>query len=61
LGTVNAIDTRSDVNFRYYATASPFEYETIRFLYVRKTLIEDEALHPRHRAKKADTNAPAGR
>ena len=60
LGTVNAIDTRSNVSFRYYATASPFEYETIRFLYVHKTLIEDEALHPRRRPDNADANAPAG-
>jgi phospholipid-binding lipoprotein MlaA len=61
LGVVNAIDTRSNISFRYYATASPFEYETIRFLYVHKTLIEDEALHPKRRANNADANAPAGR
>jgi hypothetical protein len=35
------------VNFRYYATGSPFEYENIRFLYVRKRLIEDEGLRAR--------------
>jgi phospholipid-binding lipoprotein MlaA len=44
LGVVNAVDQRSNVNFRYYATGSPFEYENIRFLYVRKRLIEDEGL-----------------
>jgi phospholipid-binding lipoprotein MlaA len=44
LGTVNAIDQRSNVNFRYYATGSPFEYENIRFLYVRKRLIEDQGV-----------------
>jgi phospholipid-binding lipoprotein MlaA len=44
LGTVNAVDQRSNVNFRYYSTGSPFEYENIRFLYVRKRLIEDEGL-----------------
>ncbi len=44
LGTVNAIDQRSNVSFRYYATGSPFEYENIRFLYVRKRLIEDEGV-----------------
>ncbi len=44
LGTVNAIDQRSNVSFRYYATGSPFEYENIRFLYVRKRLIEDQGL-----------------
>jgi phospholipid-binding lipoprotein MlaA len=44
LGPVNAVDQRSNVNFRYYSTGSPFEYENIRFLYVRKQLIEDEGL-----------------
>jgi phospholipid-binding lipoprotein MlaA len=44
LGPVNAVDQRSNVNFRYYSTGSPFEYENIRFLYVRKRLIEDEGL-----------------
>jgi phospholipid-binding lipoprotein MlaA len=47
LGTVNAVDQRSNVNFRYYSTGSPFEYENIRFLYVRKRLIEDEGLRAR--------------
>jgi phospholipid-binding lipoprotein MlaA len=45
LGFVNAVDQRANVNFRYYSTGSPFEYENIRFLYVRKRLIEDEGLH----------------
>jgi phospholipid-binding lipoprotein MlaA len=44
LGVVNAVDQRANVNFRYYSTGSPFEYENIRFLYVRKRLIEDEGL-----------------
>jgi phospholipid-binding lipoprotein MlaA len=44
LGTVNAVDQRANVNFRYYSTGSPFEYENVRFLYVRKRLIEDEGL-----------------
>jgi phospholipid-binding lipoprotein MlaA len=61
LGVVNAVDTRANVSFRYYATGSPFEYETVRFLYMRKTLIEDEALHAKGRPKPADPNAPAGR
>jgi phospholipid-binding lipoprotein MlaA len=61
LGTLNAIDTRSNVGFRYYATGSPFEYEVIRFLYVRKRLIEDEALHGRGKPKPRDVDAPAGR
>ena len=50
---VNGIDTRANISFRYYATGSPFEYETIRFLYMRKTLIQDEALHPQGRPKDA--------
>ena len=58
---VDGIDTRANVNFRYYATGSPFEYETIRFLYMRKTLIQDEALHPQGRPKDPDPRAPAGR
>jgi phospholipid-binding lipoprotein MlaA len=48
LGTVNAVDQRSNVNFRYYSTGSPFEYENIRFLYVRKRLIEDEGLRAKN-------------
>jgi phospholipid-binding lipoprotein MlaA len=61
LGTLNAIDTRSNVGFRYYATGSPFEYEVIRFLYVRKRLIEDDSLHGRGKPKPRDADAPAGR
>jgi len=61
LGTLNAIDTRSNIDFRYYATGSPFEYEVIRFLYVRKRLIEDEALHGRGKPKPRNVHAPAGR
>jgi phospholipid-binding lipoprotein MlaA len=51
LGTVNAVDKRANVDFRYYASGSPFEYENVRFLYMRKTLIEDEGLSPTHRKK----------
>ena len=39
--TLNAVDQRANIDFRYYETGSPFEYEMIRFLYVRKLLIED--------------------
>jgi phospholipid-binding lipoprotein MlaA len=53
LGTVNAVDQRANVNFRYYSTGSPFEYENVRFLYVRKRLIEDEGL----RAKRSRRGA----
>ena len=45
LDAANGVDERANISFRYYASGSPFEYETIRFLYVRKRLIEDEGLH----------------
>jgi phospholipid-binding lipoprotein MlaA len=61
LGVVNAVDIRSNSSFRYYSSASPFEYETIRFLYVRKELIEDEALRTRRHRAKQDATVPAGR
>jgi phospholipid-binding lipoprotein MlaA len=48
LGGLNAVDQRSNISFRYYSTGSPFEYENIRFLYVRKRLIEDEGLRAKH-------------
>jgi phospholipid-binding lipoprotein MlaA len=53
LGSVNAVDQRSNVNFRYYSTGSPFEYENIRFLYVRKRLIEDEGLRSKKSRRRA--------
>ncbi len=60
VGVVNAVDQRAQINFRYYSTGSPFEYETIRFLFVRKQLLEDEGLHPKVRPKKRDDAVPAG-
>jgi phospholipid-binding lipoprotein MlaA len=60
LGFVNVVDQRSDIDFRYYATGSPFEYETIRFLYVRKLLIEDAGLHKKRPRVRANPNLPAG-
>ena len=60
LSTVNAVDIRANTDFRYYSTGSPFEYEVIRFLYVRKRLIEDEALHGRGKPRRRDGHAPAG-
>jgi phospholipid-binding lipoprotein MlaA len=60
LGGLNALDQRSNVSFRYYSTGSPFEYENIRFLYVRKRLIEDEGLHAKDRRKKPPAEEPAG-
>ena len=50
LTPLNAVDDSRQHNFRYYSTGSPFEYSKIRFLYVRKTLIEDDALRLWHRA-----------
>jgi phospholipid-binding lipoprotein MlaA len=61
LGTANAVDQRANVNFRYYSTGSPFEYETIRFLFVRKRLIEDEGLHARDPKKRPISDVPAGK
>jgi phospholipid-binding lipoprotein MlaA len=61
LGTVDAIDLRANTDFRYYASGSPFEYETIRFLYVHRELIEDEALHAKGPPKVRDPGMPAGR
>jgi phospholipid-binding lipoprotein MlaA len=59
LGVTHALEERADVNFRYYASGSPFEYEAIRFLYVRRRLIQDEALH-RKPPSKQDATLPAG-
>jgi phospholipid-binding lipoprotein MlaA len=61
LGTVNAVDQRANINFRYYSGGSPFEYETIRFLYVRRRLIEDEGLHAKEPVKKPAVDVPAGK
>ncbi len=60
LGVLNAVDQRANVDFRYYSTGSPFEYETMRFLYVRKQLIQDAGLHREKPVPKADPNIPAG-
>jgi phospholipid-binding lipoprotein MlaA len=60
LGVVNAVDQRAHVSFRYYDTASPFEYENVRFLYVRKRLLEDEGLRRRKRPQAPAAGAPAG-
>jgi phospholipid-binding lipoprotein MlaA len=60
LGLLNAVDKRSNISFRYYSTGSPFEYETIRFLYVRKLLLEDEGLHKKDPRKPRTPDVPAG-
>ncbi|MBW1980492.1 MAG: VacJ family lipoprotein [Deltaproteobacteria bacterium] len=39
---LDAIDTRHQQSFRYYATGTPFEYELIRMLYLRKREFEVE-------------------
>ena len=58
---VNGIDQRANIDFRYYSGGSPFEYETIRFLYVRRRLIEDEGLRTKEPVKKAADENPAGK
>jgi phospholipid-binding lipoprotein MlaA len=60
VGVVNAVDQRANISFRYYSTGSPFEYETVRFLYVRKLLLEDAGLHAKETPKKRDPGVPAG-
>jgi phospholipid-binding lipoprotein MlaA len=60
VGVVNAVDQRANISFRYYSTGSPFEYEIIRFLYVRKLLLQDEGLHPQQSPRKKDPEVPAG-
>jgi phospholipid-binding lipoprotein MlaA len=60
LGVANAVDQRANIDFRYYSTGSPFEYETIRFLYVRKLLIEDAGLNKKSPPPRPNPNLPAG-
>jgi phospholipid-binding lipoprotein MlaA len=57
---LNLIDQRANVDFRYYSSGSPFEYETIRFLYVRKRLIEDAGLSRGRQPQKTPHGVPAG-
>ncbi len=60
LGLTNGVDQRAHVAFRYYSTGSPFEYELVRFLYMRQRLLEDGALRPDARPSKAAAGQPAG-
>jgi phospholipid-binding lipoprotein MlaA len=60
VGVVNAVDQRANIDFRYYSTGSPFEYENVRFLYVRKLLLEDEGLHKKQPPRRRDPEVPAG-
>jgi len=61
LGVISAVDTRASIDFRYYDTASPFEYELVRFLYVRRELIEDTARRLHSPLSPPNPNQPAGR
>jgi phospholipid-binding lipoprotein MlaA len=58
LTPLDAVDIRANTSFRYYSTGSPFEYDAVRFLFVRKTLIEDDA--QRFWRVKPDPQRPAG-
>ncbi|MBS0581112.1 MAG: VacJ family lipoprotein [Proteobacteria bacterium] len=60
LTPVAMVDTRANADFRYYGTGSVFEYDNVRFLYVRKTLIEDDAIRMWHRHTRPDPRAEAG-
>jgi phospholipid-binding lipoprotein MlaA len=60
LGVTDAVDTRANISFRYYWSGSPFEYDDIRFLYVRKLLLEDERLHKKNPRKRPPRDVPAG-
>ena len=35
-----AVDLRRNVNFRYFGSGSPFEYDLVRFLYTKKRELE---------------------
>lgn len=37
---LNAVNTRSNIKFRYYQTGSPFEYELVRFLTLKQRELE---------------------
>ncbi len=59
-GVANSIDLRANIGFRYYSTGSPFEYETIRFLYMQQRLLEDDKLHANDPEKQRVPGLPAG-
>jgi phospholipid-binding lipoprotein MlaA len=42
LTALDAIDTRHQQKFRYYATGSPFEYDLIRMLFLEKRILDIE-------------------
>lgn len=37
---LKAVDTRNNIGFRYYETGSPFEYEMVRLLFLKKRELE---------------------
>ena len=39
-----AIDLRRNINFRYFGSGSPFEYDLVRFLYTRTRELRIRAL-----------------
>jgi len=59
---VTAVDARGAIDFRYYSTGSPFEYEYIRFLYVRYRDIQEKAskkpdiIHTRSKSTQGNEN-----
>lgn len=58
LWPIDVTDQRANTDFRYYASGSPFEYETTRFLYVHRELLEDEALHAKSTPTVINRKAP---
>ncbi|NDI78590.1 MULTISPECIES: MlaA family lipoprotein [Psychrilyobacter] len=38
---LDAVDVRSEINFRYYSLGTPFEYEYVRLLYLRSMEIRE--------------------
>jgi phospholipid-binding lipoprotein MlaA len=61
LNIVDSVDKRANIDFRYYSSGSPFEYERIRFLYVRRLLIEDEGLRGKDSKAVSQAGEPAGK
>jgi phospholipid-binding lipoprotein MlaA len=59
LTPLDMVDIRANTSFRYYSTGSPFEYDAVRFLLVRKSLIEDDAQRI-WRTTRPDPQLPAG-
>ncbi len=59
-GVANSVDLRAAIDFRYYETGSAFEYDTIRFLYMRQRLLEDEKLRGEGADLPRSTGVPAG-